>query len=430
MAAEVGANMPRRRSTKGPDAVNVVLRSGAVFDASVHGELTRAVELLGQLASNLAEPLLLSDGGLSPFVAEVWTDLAKKKLPYTCAINFQWLDLRWRACEVPIRARTVKQYMECYFRKPSHLPTPVVVSFRHQDNPVQTKTAWRSLTPEEMLYGMVFAIARDIDAEDEGAVKEWNRILLSTPARLVVVENPQAEYFAAVQQREDLCTTFNVVRRTVLQRVLEVAHFRDVWMPQKSACTPKQIFKMYSDHVTAQEVVNTGHQAITESFVDVAFTIYNRMVAVPKIMDVLRKLDEFETNSVSDSMYKLQWIISKAREESLITVTMEYLLYMTEKGTVPYDNQVSVAKIKGSAGQAGLVDVVLFRMGTVREGLITKTATTHGVRSHVVSKMQQVFADVASFKAAPATWKDGFAPAELKYTAFVEVATAVRLDSF
>ncbi|MFM7979257.1 MAG: hypothetical protein ACKPKO_08070, partial [Candidatus Fonsibacter sp.] len=74
----------------------------------------------------------------------------------------------------------------------------------------------------------LFAIARDIEAEEWEAVDKWVQLTLSTTFTVVLHKNVEERYWAALQMRENIAQNSEAMRCTVIQRIYEIGRFRVV----------------------------------------------------------------------------------------------------------------------------------------------------------------------------------------------------------
>ena len=94
--------------------------------------------------------------------------------------------------------------------------------------PLQDKGALQSVSPEEIRAAFLLAIARDVAAgAPESVVRKWVKLSLSCTATFVLDATPPHKYSRARQFRENLAADNDAMTRTALQKVYEVAHFRD-----------------------------------------------------------------------------------------------------------------------------------------------------------------------------------------------------------
>ena len=119
--------------------------------------------------------------------------------------------------------------VDFYFAAPSPMPRPVVITTNDLNaDPLSQRGALRAISPEEIRCAMLFAIARDVA---RGApiddLKAWRCHALSTTTQFVYHATHDDMYFAACQLRENVGQYHTSMSRTALQRVYEIARFRD-----------------------------------------------------------------------------------------------------------------------------------------------------------------------------------------------------------
>jgi len=101
---------------------------------------------------------------------------------YQCGINIFWLDFSYSAMPgVPLRQRSIDELRDQYFAGPSGFPKTIVIAVDSvQFNPLEHKGSLQRVSPGEIVYALLDAIRRDIDAnKDNEYLLEWRRVLLT-----------------------------------------------------------------------------------------------------------------------------------------------------------------------------------------------------------------------------------------------------------
>ena len=80
-------------------------------------------------------------------------------------------------------------------------------------------------------------------------------------------------FFVAVQQRETISQSFSSMRRTTLQKVYEVIHFRLSCEKTRGPMSALQVSELYGKSVTYAD----NSEQISDSFVDSALSLGTRV---------------------------------------------------------------------------------------------------------------------------------------------------------
>jgi hypothetical protein len=204
--------------------------------------------------------------------------------------------------------------VDFYFASPSPMPRPVVITINDLDaDPLSQRGALRAISPEEIRCAMLFAIARDVA---RGApiddLKAWRCHALSTTTQFVYHATHDDMYFAACQLRENMGQYHMSMSRTALQRVYEIARFRDtqIRMHGPAAGSAQAVFHSYERVKTAGKQQPYSLQAV-----DSSLTIMARLLSIPSVQSRLLDADSW-TNSDNpfDSVRKLEQILRKGKD--------------------------------------------------------------------------------------------------------------------
>ena len=183
---------------------------------------------------------------------------------------------------------------------------------------------------------------------------------------------------------------------------------------------------------------------VTEAICDVAFTIGSRMLNVPQIALLLRKMDEQPKTMFNpfDSHTRLQSILSKCSSRSSRTpaedllFVMQALFYQATRGELA---ALSAADIRGTQknGNKGLLDLLLFKRAVQAAAL----AKGENMFAHSPSAVKWI-RTVVSVKTADYSvwaktdadkkdlaWREGRSPAEIQWlNLFVELTFRKGFD--
>ena len=191
------------------------------------------------------------------------------------------------------------------------MPHTIIISLKAGERPLDKRGALCAVSPEEMRHAMMAAIARDISNGVESEVlEEWRRKALSCTATFQAHATEAERCRVAMQLRENMANDHETMSRTQLQRVYDIAFFRDQYAKThgRDQATATNIAAEYGQVRMAK-----GRERLSKSFVDTALTIHARLLQIPEAerllldMDSTRSKDEHPFNSV----HRLQAIASK-----------------------------------------------------------------------------------------------------------------------
>ena len=284
---------------------------------------------------------------------------------YTCGVNLFWLDLLWSPTPgVPLRGSAIEAMTATTFQEPAMCTVHVAVPDKSW-NPLEHKGALLRVSPEEITGAIIFAIERDIrDEKPDAILKSWRSTALSTTCVFKVLPSSTDRYWYALQQRENISTTYKAVNRSVFQRMHEISRLIKRMRETRPASeiTAHNIAQAYQDNVK----MTPGASAIvTTNFVDCVVTIINRMLEEPDISYCLQDLDEKSAltsdQNPFDSHSRLQAMVDKSGKSlQNLPVIVQGIWYYWVKGTT---RSFSHSDIKGTAstGNRGVADLIMFK---------------------------------------------------------------------
>ena len=206
-----------------------------------------------------------------------------------------------------------------YFAKPNPMPRPVVITISDLGSDVQAQRgALRAISPEEIRCAMLFAIARDVargaPIED---LKAWRCHALSTTTQFSYHATNEDMYFAACQLHENMGQDHDSMYRTALQRVYEIARFREsqLRVHGPTAGTATAVFHAY------ERVKTPGKsQPYSLAAIDSSLTIMARLLCIPSVQSRLLDADAWPRGANPfDGVYKLEAPLRKGKDTAGIT---------------------------------------------------------------------------------------------------------------
>ena len=365
-------------------------------------------------------------GCQAPFETTTFFNTLKARGTYTCGGNMFWTKWGFTATPgIPIRESSIDHLMEHYFAKPCAMQHSIVVTIRDPSaNPLDHRGALHAISPEEMRCAMLFAIARDVGRNaPEEDLKEWRCHALSVSMQFFHHATHEEMYFAACQLRENLAVDHEWMSRTALQRIYEIARFRDsqIRLYGPSAGTASAVCKAY-EHVK----VASNQIAYTLGAVDAAITVMNRMLKIPQVQARLLAADAWPRGkNPFDSVHKLEILMRKGKDQSgIIWLVDSIWQVVTCRDKAPDSEDFTQTGLRGKAasGNRGYVDVLMFKRESIQYllGSLPKELglDTDWCTSVARPKMETVAAHLEACK--DPTWRAGINKPTLAYTSFVE----------
>ena len=368
-------------ATEGRSKGLVIELAGGEKDAqnlSFHTQVLEAMEVISDKFPGIVEkgPLAIADGGAqAPFKQrDLEQALRTPGGSYICGINLAWLNHTFSATPgVPARKSAVDQVASTVFAKPTLLEQLHVAVPSVEYKVAEHKGSFMRVSPEEITAAYFFAVARDIGRHEPSEIlQEWEKCILSTTCKFVLLPGQMDRYWYALARREDIDHTFQAVHRSCFQRVWEVARLASKLgdLVGSTNVTAERIYQEYKTNLTNMN--KDAVAAITLNFCDVAATVNHRMLQVPELVRILRDLDGMPRTVFNpfDSHSRLQAIINKCKTQESLIYCCQALEYMALKDELP---GLSVEDIKGRSkdGNKGELDLILFKQ-KVRLALIAK----------------------------------------------------------
>jgi hypothetical protein len=223
--------------------------------------------------------------------------------------------------------------------------------------------ALRAISPEEIRCAMLFAIAGDVarNAPIED-LKAWRCHVLSTTTQFVHHATNDDMDFAACELNENMGQDHESMYRTALQRVYEIARFRETQLRVHgpAAGTAQAVFHAYERVKTAGKL-----QPYSLSAIDSSLTIMARLLCIPTVQSRLLDADAWDRGAnPCDSVYKLEALLRKGKDTAGITWLVDMIWYVVQHKSKPPDSEdLSVHGLKGKKtnGNRDYADVLLFK---------------------------------------------------------------------
>ncbi|CAE7679450.1 unnamed protein product [Symbiodinium sp. CCMP2592] len=288
-----------------------------------------------------AEPLTIAQGGhQEPFAIGQAVKVFQRDATahYSCGGNFFWCDQVWMANHrVPINKGQVQEIQRFYLPPmdpPKEFTYEVVAAVSAAcDEEFHKKGSFQRLSPAEPCHALLFSIHEAISAKaPEPILRRWKELLLTTPFRFELVPQGEARFWRAQNLREEMVERGITVRLSVRQRIYDVAGFKaSKEAALKTTLGAAAVASAYQKHLKA----SAGSEIISESFVDSAITVHDRLLSIPACSVLLEELDaQYLKGNPLSSIYAFQAIIDKAQTPKHITWAVEGMIDGFRKGFV------------------------------------------------------------------------------------------------
>lgn len=298
-----------------------------------------------------------------PYKASAYKVSMANSKRYICGCNLFWASMDDPVtANVPLNPKQIQQLEAHYFQTPAPMPLVVKIAVVNGEDPLKKKGMLFRISPVEIIAAMVSAVANAIRAgASVDLLHGWRTQLLTVPFEFVECEGDDPRHFMALQYRENLVANYAGMRYSTIMKIFDLESFMDRKARTTGRLTSAACAAMYRESLT----LSAASEEITDSFVDMALTISQRLLSHQSIRQALIEADqEFSTRNPLDSTTKLQTIINKAGKD---TAKLEWcvllLLDLHASGALRYD-QIGLRALQGGGtknGGKGLLDLLLFK---------------------------------------------------------------------
>ena len=105
----------------------------------------------------------------------------------------------------------------------------------------------RLVSPPEMVFAILLAVARDVQAQDPDKIAEWRDLLTGVPCTMHFLNGEDKRHIFAVQQRENYAQNANSMRLTALQKLFDVQSVMERKKTATGAATLEELAKYYEN---------------------------------------------------------------------------------------------------------------------------------------------------------------------------------------
>ena len=257
---------------------------------------------------------------------------------------------------------SINGLMTHYFQRPTHVPCAVVActaTAAAAANAIQARGVVAS-SPPEVLFALLFAIARDLTKGGDELLKQWRDVLLACPIDFCAATTDEERRKVAVQYREDLADNFAWMRYNAAQKMIDVKRTID-----EIAKSGNPTVEAVSACCATVRWSSAGGDVISKEFVDCAMTVLKMMIH-PVCERVVLNLAEAGVANPLDNIYKLHKIVVRCGGSAdSMTRPLGLMCDFWQSGALAGD-QFAVRHL-GAAGKS-LTDLMLY-MKNIRDYL-------------------------------------------------------------
>ena len=377
---------------------------GGVNDAyysEVAGALNTVLEFFGfNLLQEDPLPLISADpnaltGIVAPYAEDVYDQKMMEheagiQLNYTCGLNFFWLDILGSlAPHIPQYVNRVYELKDQLICRESDGPCK---QYDHHVLASWTKGSLipkgriQTLSPDELAHATVLAVAELISSGKLRTTKSkegqaWLKQLLSTPVSFQKCDTADERFVAMQNNRQFLVGTGLSVQITVRQLIYCLVGYRDQKIKEQTGGDPK---KKHNINAKTMAQLWTGKicqhplqlEKISASTIDQAFTIHDRLLAIPEVEKFLIEDEAARgpTKAAFRKMTTLQEVINRCRSTANIKLFFALVRMQLLQGYLRPD-EIVVQAIKGGNKQS-ISDMVLYQV-EIREELLGPFMKSH-----------------------------------------------------
>ena len=371
------------------------------------------------------------------FDASTYAKTMKSLGLYEAACNVFHLQPCWGAAAgVPYNDVGVEHITNHVYNVPKPLDDVIIVTVPNAEyKPMEHLGAWRFVTPEEIIFGLILAIARDVDEpKSDEVLHAWRFHLLTTTMRFEILENPDDIFWKNVALREKYVTKEKAVARTPRQRIEEVALVMSRLSKKASVgaqgkkdkdVSVAQVMQAYRDKGDISPV-NQDDQ-ITETFIRAAVTLKTRALNVKEICESIKEMEKLKQHrSPWRSIYTMLEVIQRAQNPEAITWMFVMIGDRIKSGELDCEG-VTKDFLSGKNGKTSAAAVFVFRL-EVKHYLLKTKATDLKIREEVREMMRSKLHDFTAYRrdvkpldrSPDLSWKKGWRTSENLWLQFVE----------
>ena len=165
----------------------------------------------------------------------------------------------------------------------------------------------RLVSPPEMVFAILLAVARDVQAQDPDKIAEWRDLLTGVPCTMHFLNGEDKRHIFAVQQRENYAQNANSMRLTALQKLFDVQSVMERKKTATGAATLEELAKYYENVTWAKD-----SDPVSYSFLQEAHYILKHVFPYQGCLNVLLELEKLGRGNPLDGCGKISKLVRRA----------------------------------------------------------------------------------------------------------------------
>ena len=242
-----------------------------------------------------APALGIDEGGFK----EAYNDSARKRAmkndnKYEASCNFLMCSMFWSVDKnVPRSLGRVRRFGASLFpdgRAPGLSTVLVVVLDSKDKDPMLSYGANKLISPLEVPHALWLRAEEQIESgASEETLRSYVTCFRSVSLRFDVFTCYTKTIFEAVFLRDQFVKTDTELERTVCQRIHEVLVVK---AELEKAANKKLSIKGVQEQYEKNVNLRLGVQVVTDSFIEQAITVYNKLLSVPACSEIISKFED------------------------------------------------------------------------------------------------------------------------------------------
>ena len=335
---------------------------------------------------------------IAPFTAETFKDAfgSKGAKELNCGVNFFSHKIEYSArAKIPMIRENIIQIMNSDFREPAGTKLVIAIPGANYDLD-KHHGSWYAVSPDEDRIAMVLAIARDCKEAAKDKRKAWEKILLSTPATIVIAEDEDARYDLATNLREKISDDFANKAITTFQRIEEIYVFKAGYLEKNAitTCASKTIAAEYNKRI---KVSKKASEPVNDSFCEMAISIHEKAFIHKQVFDIMMKLEGKHVAHPLSRIHVLFAFVSRGKTKENIIWAFEAMYDHLQSKEMKMD-EIAVRSMTGTKDQRGIVDLLTIQR-EFKEYLLGVSLIELGVEEQICDQLRHVFKDHTNYRA-------------------------------
>ena len=285
---------------------------------------------------------------------------------YDCAGNIFWLKLTHLTQPgVPINHRSIEIIKETKFANPSRILEQFVIAVPPGVSGQSLSTlrgAFEIVSPEEVVHALMHRIAERLPEAEEAEMWEWRTVCLTACFVFDKMDGPEAVYWRSVNLREKIISEYEALARDVCQRIMELVAYRDLMKrTQNKELSNAGLAEAWKSHVAQCD--SSASERITESFVDTAMKLYNRLFTPDTLAIIMQAADRYGKASPFNSASSLEQITMKGKSQEKMIWIMRSIMDSLDHLPNEFGVQnFTFRMLKGVSGAVGYIQLCLAKL--------------------------------------------------------------------